>query len=170
MPWTTHTTQDNTMTVSSSWANTYVKANQEYLLGGRPTASKTIQTTYSSTSNTFVDIDAVNAILTPTISGSRVMCSAMLYIFASNIANNQASVDWIVDSTTRAGNATFGLASVSQNAGSWVNIVGFFTGLSAGSHTFKLQWKSSVATGSVTNQMGAITPAENLISMAVWEF
>lgn len=171
MAWTIPVTWTAGQIVGASDLNAQIRDNMIYASGtGRPINKVLRQASYSSTSNTFVDIDAVNLIITLTLSGSRVMCVGTLLLFASNVASNYAAVDWILDSTTRSGDATYGAAMAGQNRGDWLTtFVGYFTGLSAASHTFKPQWKAGIATGSASNTDG-VAGFVPFVNMWVWEF
>lgn len=104
---------------------------------------------YTTNSLTFVDVDTANLIL------NIIPRNGLVYVQASGIwyiANNADAtyMDWIVDSTTRAGDATQGshkriwtLLEDNNDVKHMFFCAALFTGLSAASHTFKLQWKSS---------------------------
>jgi len=158
----TSATSGNVLTADASGNATW----QAAAAGGSHTPSfLTRSANYSSTSTSFVDIDGTNLIITKTTSSPNIMvfcagtfgCTSVFYM------------NLIMDSTTYATNAhaTYGLL---QGYGGNVNgpMVGYFTGVSAGSHTFKPRWLSSVGTGyPVYNSGGGAF--QQTIYMAVME-
>ena len=114
-----------------------------------PAFIKYSSSNYTTSSATFVDMDATNLIFTATLNTGRVLLLATL------ISNNSSSVqnyfDFILDSTTRAGGANGVAGTINGTNSTNVTVIGQFTGLTQGSHTFKLQWRASATTGTVTN-------------------
>jgi hypothetical protein len=145
--------------------------NLNYAINNRSQGFKTLKTQYSTSSNTFVDVDAANAIITLTLTGTRVMFFAGFnYVTASNVAGNFNALTVIANSTTYPDNhdSTTGLASMLQNGTATLYLLAKFTSLTPGSNTFKLQWKAGVATGSAG--IGAGTAQSNLMNLLAWEF
>lgn len=116
---------------------------------------------YTTTSTSFTDVDATNLALTITTNGGDVMIW-----FNGTFAvtsNNPFFLDVDVDGARAAGDD--GIISVRQsltavNGAVPMSFVFWVTGLTAGSHTFKLQWKT--AAGTVTLHAGAGTSNGNL--------
>lgn len=180
MPWSPHTAQDNTMTMSSSWANTYVKANQEYLLSGKPLLySRYFGGSFSTTSATFVNVSTANVKATVTLSGTRMLgyfAFRQTGTFSSSGGTYSVVYRAMLDGLTADGDATYGIASVPFNQGTiqYLQIPFSFSGLSAGTHTVTLQWKlmNEVAGGvGYTAQIPSVTGTGGCpIDIVAWEF
>lgn len=147
MAWTTPETWVPGQVVAASDLNSNIRDNTLYLFSGRPVGftQHVGAADYSTASSTFVDVDATNLILTLTTTGSRVLVAAMALIGGS-LAAGGCFLDFILDSTTRAG-GTSGLISTAISGGGTqvhaVTAIGLFTGLSAAAHTFKLQYRGN---------------------------
>lgn len=109
---------------------------------------------YTTTSTSFTDVDATNLSATITTAGGNVLVG-----FTCVVDNNGANYNYLnldVDGATVVGDD--GLVVTQEGAaGERQQAVFTFlvTGLSAGSHTFKLQWK--VSAGTATLYAGAGT-------------
>lgn len=105
---------------------------------------------YTTTSATFVDVDATNLKLSLAIDGTRALVIANAYV-SSSAAGGGAVLDVILDSTTRAGDATYGLFSSGQGTSGTQIMTGvcfaIFNSLTAGTHDFKLQFRAYAGTG-----------------------
>jgi hypothetical protein len=104
--------------------------------------------TYSTTSTTiFVDVDATNLALTIETSGGDVLVGFHGLVGTSVTTNPMAYFDIEVDGNLIGDDD--GIFAVRHSAGVHVaaSFVRLITGLSAGSHTFKLKWKVNGATG-----------------------
>lgn len=147
---------------SATWGN-IVKADIEYLLG-RPKGStfRDNNGNYTTTSTSFVDVDATNLKQTITISGSTVLVGFSGSIITTDVGNvGHVCFDIDVDGTRAGTGGTDGVmmiyddgnASRPANASFTVLI----TGLTAGSHTFKLQWRvnNSANTAALTSGSGS---------------
>lgn len=163
MAWSSIATQvAGTVASVSGFANKVI-ANLVYLLSERPSqliayeggANKT------TTSTSFAAVDTTNMRITLTLVSGRARIDAWGVCQHSDTATGSGSFlggslifDVIVDATTRAG-GTNGLIKIKQsNNGSAMHafhITAWFTGLSAGSHTFDLTWKTSGATATLMN-------------------
>ncbi len=145
MGWTTPTTRSANELVTADIWNTDLVDNLDYL-NNRPSDEYTADevSDYTTTSTTFVDVDATNFSLTIETNGGDVRVG-----FRGNVAyasqNLEVYFDVVVDGTPVGGDdglngqrVTLGLAP-----GFNVSFDAYITGLSAGSHTFKLQWKVS---------------------------
>lgn len=106
---------------------------------------------YATTSNTFVDIDGTNLVITMTITGS---CVLVLFTCSAQSAGGVTpGFDILVDGVRYGAAGTAGLFGWSGAAGP-VGIAILITGLSPGSHTFKPQYHTTAAT-TVTVRAGA---------------
>jgi hypothetical protein len=142
MAWTTPKIWASEPLISTD-LNTYVRDNQTYLKDRiDATAKQYIRTSgdYSTTSSSLVDIDATNLALTLTTLGGdvRVTFTGMGVLDTSNNRDFVLAVD--IDGTPynimdhkEYGQTNFGFTYI-------------FTGLTAGSHTFKMQWSTSAST------------------------
>lgn len=157
MPWTTPQTWTPGQVVAASDLNSNIRDNSLYLFAGRPLGyvQRTGSADYAISSTTFADVDAANLILTLTISSGRVLCIASGGLL--NPVSSALALDFIADSTTRAGGVSGVLLSQFSNTGQVYTAVGVFSGLSAGSHTFKLQSRVLSGTGYLYNNASPIT-------------
>lgn len=101
---------------------------------------------YTTTSTTFVDVDATNAIVTITTGARR--CLIVFSGLVDNLtADAYTSFDVAIDTVRQGG--SFGLVWVRENPASNRANPSFSylsAALSAGAHTFKLQWRVSAGT------------------------
>ena len=150
MAWTTPKTDwTNGELVSASDMNA-VGENFAALVAP-PTASYTTTSDIDSYSTAWVDIDSNNLNLMLTTNGGDVLAGFQGPIHELGDSTT-VNIDINVDGN-RAGDAI-----ISAGIGSERSPVGFshlITGLSAGSHTFKLQWKSSVSNRGMKLKSGA---------------
>jgi len=130
---------------SATWGN-IVKANIE-AIKAPPTDHYTVNeaSDYTTTSASFTDIDATDLALTITTTGGDVMIGFHGGFDCSAGANVYVDVD--LDGTRIGGDD--GIHAAAVNATDFygrISFVWLVTSLSAGSHTFKLQWKTSAGT------------------------
>lgn len=123
---------------------------------------------YTTTSTSFADVDATNLKLTMTVKGGRAIIFASCSLRADNTASSGAEITIIADSLTYPTAGTHGLCRVAQNATAHPGIVAVFTGLSDGSHTFKLQFRNvqSGATATIGKASNTAATAGSPITMA----
>lgn len=133
--------------------NTHLRDNME-ALKDPPSANYELNesSNYSTTSTSFVDIDATagKLSLTITTNGGDVLVGFHGALAHSVPDNIYFDID--VDGTRHAGDdGILGLAPYATFAGgrASVSFVRLITGLAAGSHTFKLQWKTKTGTGTL---------------------
>jgi hypothetical protein len=98
---------------------------------------------YTTTSTSFVDVDATNLSLTIVTAGGDVLITFMGFGGSSG----RIYLDVAIDGVRMAGDDGF-LASA-NGVSTPVTLVALKQGLSAGSHTFKLQWKVNTGTGTL---------------------
>lgn len=125
---------------------------------------------YTTTSTTFVDVDASNLILTMSLSGGRAIVMATFHAFPPATGNG-SEYDLIVDSTTRAGDATHGLARQPQSGSTQlITLLGYWSGLSIGSHTFKLQYRSITSGTTIISANGGAATifAGQVVTLLGW--
>lgn len=142
MAWTSPRTWANGTVPGASDLNTEIRDNMTYLLGSRP-IGQTIYVAgadYTTSSTTFVDVDAANVVLTITPQSSRIWVAANCTVVPSG-AGSDMELDLIVGAV-RVGHATHGLLRTNGTTG-YPFILGKITGLTPGAlQTIKLQWRS----------------------------
>lgn len=150
MAWTTPKDWATNELVTAANMNAHLRDNLNYLLAGRTIGWALVTGAgYGTSSTSFVDVDATNLSITQTLTSSRVAVLAWGCVSA-NPYSSIAYLDIIVDNTNRMGHATDGLLKWQMNTGNNgltvpFCIAGRASGLSAASHTFKLQWKASAS-------------------------
>jgi len=158
MPWHSPPTWSPGYVVTDTDTDNYLRDNPNYLLGGRPDTSGAITgfADYGVGVTTFADVDATNLILSPTLSGSKYLCVCLMTVAAA--ASHYLYLDWIVDSTTRAGGVN-GLVGAYNGICS-LAVIALFQSLSAAAHTFKIQARIDTAgfTGTIYRNSLPITP------------
>lgn len=144
--------------------------NLNYAINSRPHGNLKRNAGYSSTSLTFVAVDATNVKVTVTLTGTKCLVFASMIVSSTNVAGNYGAITLNANTTQFADNhdSTYGLALTPQNVISPLSIVGDFSGLTPGSNTFYLYWKAGVSTGGVNNNTGS-GAAFNQINMDVLE-
>lgn len=149
MAWTTPKTWASEPLTSID-LNTYVRDNQNYLQDRVDSPTATAQylrtaTNYTTTSTTLVDVDATNLALTITTTGGDVLVTFCGY---ANVNTSGKSMSLAVDID---GTPYTVITQDCPGSGQQIN-VSFsyvFTGLTAGSHTFKLQWLTETGTATL---------------------
>lgn len=154
MAWTSTKTFSSGDILTAADMNTYLSGNTD-ALKNPPSANYELDegSDYTTTSTTFVDVDATNLSLTITTTGGDVMIG-----FHGTVYNNAGVwtyIDVTMDGVRIGGDdGIAGLRTASQDY-PHMSFVRLKTGVSAGAHTFKLQWKTS--SGSTTLYAGAGT-------------
>lgn len=122
-----------------------IRGNIEYLLDpNKVTTEYNGGSGYSTTSTSFVDVDGTNVKVTLTTNGGPV-----LVIFSGSAYSSGGTYATYFDidvDGTRLGNANTGGLQEQQGAASVTfafTVVAIIDGLTAGSHTFKLKWKTT---------------------------
>ncbi len=146
MAWTTPKTWASEPLTSAD-LNTYMRDNQNHLYNGWAGDSyeRNAGGSWTTTSSGWVDVDATNLASTITTSGGDVLvvfagsakCSASAGLFQFGLDVDGAAKQGIVnlvDDANHDSNASFSY---------------ILTGLSAGSHTIKLQWRTGSGTATL---------------------
>jgi hypothetical protein len=138
--------------VTATNLNEQLRDNLEFLKTP-PTALYNVNqgSDYTTTSTSFVDVDATNLSLTITTAGGDVLIAFMGFTGGTS----RAYYDVAIDGVRLAGDDGL-IANVLANF-TPVSFVALKQGLAPGSHTFKLQWK--VNSGTATMYAGAGTSA-----------
>ena len=139
--------------------NEQIRDNVDYLLN-RPGATQLVNegSDYTTSSTTFADVDATDLSKTITTAGGDV-----LVLFVSSIGMSttgcRAYLDIMVDGALVGGDdglTVVGYGGDAREERHNVVVAYLVTGLSAGSHTFKIQWKRR-GSGTATMHAGAGT-------------
>lgn len=153
MAWVAPSTYSVSQVVTAATLNQDIRDNSLYLLARPNGFSKLTGGAYTTTSGSFVDIDATNLSKTITMAGTKVLVA-----FFGNVSNAGASTgyfDVAVDGTRYGG--TQGLVNVLY--GSFANDKVSFAiiiTVTAGTHTFKMQWMTTGGTLQLTST--TVTP------------
>lgn len=156
MAWTTPKTWATDELVTASNLNTHLRDNLN-ALKSPPSAAYTLNEAadFTTTSTSFVDVSASKLALTITTAGGDVL----VHFDGRLGATARVYLDVAVDGTRLAGDDGITANGDSGTAES-ISFTRLITGLSAGAHTFKLQWKVNTGTG--TLYAGAGTSALDL--------
>lgn len=125
-----------------------IRTNIEYLLN--PDDDATLHnegSDYSTTSGSFVDVDATDLAATITTNGGPVL--VIVTGAAAHNVGGWAYFDIDVDGTRHGSANTLGLMALYANSSSdyqSITLCAWITGLGADSHTFKLQWRAASGT------------------------
>jgi len=144
MGWSTPHTWQSGELVTATLLNTHLKDNLDFLKAP-PTALYTLNqgSDYTTTSTSFVDVDATNLSLTITTAGGDVLIVFTGY----GGGTSRLYFDILIDGVRMAGDD--GFVSAVNAVNTPVAIVVLKQGLAPGSHTFKLQWKVNSGTGTL---------------------
>lgn len=121
-----------------------------YLFNGRVIGTATANLVATTSSATFVDTDAANAIVTHQNYSGRVLIIVMLPVLSPT--TQTLFLDVIVDSTTRVSGSAAGgngITSPGITGGTAVIAINTFAYMAqgiAGNHTYKVQWRTSGGT------------------------
>lgn len=165
MAWTTPKTWTDGSVLTAAELNEQVRDNLDFLFD-KPGAVYDVDeaSNYTTSSTSFVDVDATDLALTITTGGGDVLIWLSPAVMTST-ANVSVYFDVDIDGTRVAGDDgitkfTFFDAGASPETVMNRATLGFVwlaTGLAAGSHTFKLQWKHTNAAITTTLYAGAGT-------------
>lgn len=153
MAWTTPKTWTVDELVTASMLNTHLRDNLNYLFSGRGGGGTAVlrdnSGQYTTTSTSFVDVDATNLKIDLTLSGTKVLVG-FSGVVEHSLGNNRVFFDVDVGGTRHANSFTDGLVMWRGENGPATMGAAFvvlITGLSTGANTFKLQWKVASGTG-----------------------
>ncbi len=146
MAWTTPITWAAGSVVSAATLNAQVRDNLGYLIA-RPHQRiiRTDASDYSTTSTTFVNIDAASLSIDLTISGSAVLVG-----FGGVLRQTEGVYLDLSVNGTRYANTTqgIGIATISSTANyALASYSVLVTGLSVGAHQFRPMWRVASGTG-----------------------
>lgn len=154
MAWTTPRTWVTNEVVTAAIMNQYIRDNQ-VSLKDPPFAQYVLNegADYTTTSTSFVNVDATDLALSITTAGGVVEIHFHGIVTNSSTAFNNFDVE--IDGSPYAGDDGITSGVVSAGVKEQISFTVRKSGLSAGSHTFKLQWKTN--TGTATLYAGAGT-------------
>lgn len=140
--WTTPKTWAVDELVTASALNTHLRDNLNALKTPPSAHYESDEASdYTTTAGTWADVDATNLALTITTHGGDVLVHFHGTLQGSG---QHVFLDVAVDGTREGGDD--GILRVRQDDYEAVSFTRLISGLSAGEHTFKLQWKSSSGT------------------------
>jgi hypothetical protein len=155
--WTTPKTWAAGELVTAAMLNTHIRDNLEYLKTP-PAASYILNESgdYATTSTSFVNVDGTKLALTIATAGGDVLVGFSGTIINTSGTAGHTFFDVEVDTVRTAGDDGY-IAVSPAGAGtrSPVTFLKLIQGLSAGSHTFKLQWKVAAGTASLFSGAGS---------------
>jgi hypothetical protein len=161
MAWTTPATWAVDQLVTATDLNTHLRDNLNALKTPPSAHYEANQgSDYTTTSTSFVDVDSTNFALTITTAGGDVFLG-----FHGSVESSGPSgicFDVLVDGVAQVG-GNDGIVRVRPDSGSDGHCPSFarlVSGLAAGQHTFKLQWKTF--SGTATLFAGAGTSAKDV--------
>lgn len=149
MTWITPKTWVTNEPLTASDLNIHLRDNLN-ALKAPPTDEYTLNesSAYTTTSTSFVDIDATNLALTITTTGGDVMIGFNATIYGSGGTLPTVYFDVDIDGVRMMGDdGIIGHHIESTSSTYGQTFVVLKQGLSAGSHTFKLQWRVTAGTG-----------------------
>ena len=158
MAWTAARTWVSDEIVTAAQFNEQIRDNLNYL-NIRPSDLYVLNegADYTIATSTWTDVDATDLALTITTNGGDVLISFAPTILNGASTNTATYLDVTIDAVREGGDD--GLAKVlnlSPAEEHMLPMIYLKTGLSAGSHTFKVQWKR-VGSGTMTMYAGAAT-------------
>lgn len=156
MAWTTPKTWTTGETLTASDFNTHIQDNLN-ALKDPPSANYDVNeaSNYTIASGTFADVDATDLALAITTNGGDVMVGFHGYVSATGGAPNVVHFDVHESSGgARLGGDDGMIAIATTGDAAFTRLI---TGLSAGAHTFKLQWKTNTSSSTATLFAGAGT-------------
>jgi hypothetical protein len=158
MAWTTPATWTPGQVVTATDLNTHLRDNLNFLLS-RPNnvIKRDNNANYTTTATSFIDADGTNLKITLSITGSAVLLGFTL------MASNNSRFDLLIDGTRYDSGALEGLLGAPDASLTLAPVSAsvLVAGLSAGAHTFKLQWRATA--GTATLYAGSGTPGSDFI-------
>lgn len=150
MPWNTPITWVASQVVTAPNLNEQIRDNLLYLVSRPKQAIRRINAAvYTTTSTSFVNIDATNLSIDLTlVSGNVLVCFQAATVVDATYTGN-AAVDFSIDGTRHANTTNgfgFALGAGTGANGTIINYVVPVTGLSVGSHQFRAMWRTNAAT------------------------
>lgn len=132
-----------------------IRGNIEYLLNPNSGLVKHNKgSSYYTTSTGFVDVDSENLSIALTTNGGPVL---VLFVGTAYISGATLLFDIAVDGTRFASDNAYGLARLTTPSGNTpVSFAVLVDGLSAGTHTLKLQWRVTSSIGDLSSHVANV--------------
>jgi len=157
MAWNTPVSWVTNQLVTADNLNKQIYDNMLFVHSGKAiTPIKRIGSAYSTTSTTLVDIDTTNLVATGTLSTGRVLLTLTGSFYADSNAGRLLILAFLVDGVLVGGVNMMREALDGNGFVRCISIATVVTGLSVGSHTFKIQW--SIANGTAYLVADATAP------------
>ena len=138
MAWTTPRTWVDDEIVEAVDLNAHLRDNMNYVHSGKPASAITLTSGDISLGTSFADLDATNLSFTLSITTGRVLI-AVIAMAETASTNHLVALDVTIDGTRQGGTDGLSAALCSINVPTPLSFSYFKTGLSVGSHTFRLQ-------------------------------
>lgn len=144
MAWTTPTTFVAGNVLEAADLNEQVRDNMTYVHSGKPATSIARNNGSDYTPGaSFADVDATNLSITLSLTTGRVVISAQVVIKAATSQSIDCYLDVAIDGTRHGGTNGITVESTTDPKTKGAGFYVMVTGLSVGSHTFKLQAKQT---------------------------
>lgn len=156
MTWTTPKTWVTNEPLTASDLNTHLRDNLN-ALKAPPTDVHTLNeaSEFSTTSTSFVDVDATNLALTITTTGGDVLIGFSGTIYGTGGTLPYVLFDIDIDGARLMGDDGILAHRIESTTSTYsIGFIILKQGLSAGSHTFKLQWAVTAGTGGLSAGSG----------------
>lgn len=159
MAWTTPRTWTTGELVTASIMNTHVRDNLLYLAGGnRVIVEPAVGSNYTTTSTSFVDVDAAEWTADITLSNSATAVKVTAQFYGANNTNTNYQYFDIARDGTRIANSANGLIGARTDSGilyhTWL-VTCVDEGITPGNtHTYTLQWRVDGNTGQIVAGSG----------------
>lgn len=152
MAWTTPSTFTASNVLEAADLNEQLRDNMSYVHSGKPaTVIARNNTTDYTPGASFADVDTTNLSITLSVTTGRVLVMVACQISAVFQQSYTCSFDVTVDGTRQGGSDGIYTGHIASGvASTGVGFPLFLTGLSTGSHTFRLQAKAS-GSGALTS-------------------
>ncbi|MBN1286160.1 MAG: hypothetical protein JXB47_12250 [Anaerolineae bacterium] len=155
MAWTNIPDKNTGDQMDETWYDTHFKANMEYLLNpSHQCILRVNSSNYTTTSTSWVDVDATNLAITLTTYGGPVLVVFSGY-GSHSVSNGSIYLDIAVDGSRVSGVAGIMITAAATGELQNLSFAVLVTGLSAASHTIKLQWKVATGTATLFSATGA---------------
>lgn len=166
MGWTAPSTWTTSQVVTATNLNEQLRDNMTYVHSGKPYAGALHNegSTYSTTSTSFVDVDATDLSKTITTTTGRVLILVTATVYCS--ASNSMRFDVAMDGTRIGSANTLGLtANYTGTSATTISFHVIKTGVSNGSHAFNLQWHVGAGTGYMYSDASSVPVVFQVIEL-----
>lgn len=148
MAWTAPITAVAGTPISSTFWNMQVRDNVAYVHSGKPITVIDHGVSSYAVSTNFADVDAANLSVTLSTTTGRVLVAAIA-TFYGTLGTTSADLDYTIDGVRQGGAQGLAHRQLVINTRVSVEFVHIVTGLSIGSHTFRLQARTALSNVSI---------------------